>query len=487
MKHLEDTADGDAEFKTKWDKSKKDAQEFYGFDVTSPEAYPKAGFDIAQPISLAVMEPNAKHGGEPSGVVLSFGVSDEKAAIATMQNVAKQTHTTYKDDTTAQPTVHVTGQGTAMAFQDKRLYVMGGRDKTDSVQRLRDFLKQSQSKENSLQDADVFKKTLSGLPRGDQSFFVNIKSIADSNPEAAKQLKDLQGLGLSLGAKDASAFLLLDEKSEAKKFLVAGGSSRDFISQTDKPIVAITFSLAEPLKMMRSAAESTNGKKASEQMDKQLKQMLDLSPEDADALLKNAAGGILVFVSKNPKEMPTGMGYLKIADKEKAKTILTRFGAQKTDTTTGVFYKMGEMMAYGLIGDYIVFGNAVSQLEKLSKGEKGAGWTPKCGGAEILSGELAIKDALELAKNLPQSAALPGNSLSTLGKLVKLDSFGWSLNASGGGLLLTTTFEGNFKVSLSSLLLSILASEGFSKLKAGPALGGAGDATLPEPADEEGR
>jgi hypothetical protein len=470
-KYLEDTSASDAEFKMKWTQSKKDAQDVFGFDVTSPDAYAKAGFDVKQPITMALLQPLGKgskrKAAEPAGVVFSFGVTDPKVAITTIQNVAKQKNITFKDDTSAEPTVHTTGDDMALAFQNNRLYLIGA-NKDERVPQLREFLKTA--KENSLQDSEIFKNTLKGLPGGDQSLFINLKSIADTVPDTTKAMKDVLGLGMSLGARDFSMFALLSDQAEIKKHLVAGSASKDLISQLEKPIFALTFSLAEPMKLVRHIAETSVGIKAVVQMNNNIKAATDLDPDAVDELLKNGAGGILAFMSKGPNDPPGVMFFLKVSDKEKAKSLLGKVNpeATKKDTSTGVLYQSQNGLTpgvYGLIGDYIVGGTAITQIEGLSKGEKSTGWTPKCGGTELFAGEIAVKDSLDALKKslsflIPAEAA---NSPSQ--KLIKIDRVGWSVSSSGSGVLLSTTYEGDFKISLSSLLLSILASEGLQHVK----------------------
>lgn len=183
-----------------------------------------------------------------------------------------------------------------------------------------------------------------------------------------------------------------------------------------------------------------------------LQMMTGLSLDKLAENLKNSAGGVAVYAAPkapgNPYASPVAiLGFFKVATKSDAENVLAKFmqampGAQKQTLGAGnTFYQFGpprDPMAAALIGDYVVLGNAVQQITALAKGEKGSGWSPQTGGAQLLAMEVFAGD---IKKEF--AAFAPPAAKAMLDKSIKDDSYySMTLALSGKGLALVAKGKG---------------------------------------------
>ncbi len=437
-----------------WAAARKECLKSLGFDFADPGSYSRAGFDLTSPASLTVLELDER--GEPAGIVISTGVSDTSAALATARRIAESDRQKLKK-LPGRPAIHAARKEFAAAIDNDRLFLLFCPRKSDPAKVLRRFLDERKSR--PLGRTSAFRTALGELPGQDRiRAYLNLKSILAKAPI---ELTDFAGLALSSGGDRLSAFLQLAEGAEIRTLLEAGAESRDFLAGMDKPMAAFTLSLRDPVGLLTYLIELSDGDLAA--FDRSLNDSLGLSLDELTGLFRNGTGGIALYPVTG-QFIPVGLlGFVKTNDRTRTasalESLMLQGGAQRTDHGDNVVYTIGGFIqaSAGLVDEYAVFGNATEQIARLAAGE-GEGWKPSCGGSELIAADFFADEFMEsiLAASSPKDRAISEQFFGE-GKLTRLTA---TCTRRGDGVLCVV--EGN---RLGPVLTGALGAATFTMIR----------------------
>ena len=415
-------ADLDDSFKSNFRQVKRELRSVLGSDIFEQggvQAASDLGLNLNEPVGFTLLELDYDDG--PKGVVFNASVRDsEKIEFAINRIAEKKKWVVEEDERDGQLFWEVRESlGCAATILDGKLYVLFGNKSEDYVSDLESHLKEC--KIRPISEMRQYKKTVPNLPgSGALSVFVNLQSIIDSLPmdETPPLLLDLAGLAIEGNANEISAALLLAENSKIRDFMVTGTSCRDFLAKTERPIGMVCCSLSEPFEFFRYLSENTD-KHSSGFEDETLEDAFGLNFDELCDLYSDGATGILTYPpgkDGNPKFMT----FIKTNDREVALSVAEKFGPsgerlRKNEFGKNVIwsyeFEYSGSFCRGVVGDYIVLGDAEKQILNLARGECD-GWEPICGGKQLASAELFGNDLLEMMSERFSGIA-PRNALAT--------------------------------------------------------------------------
>lgn len=450
LEALQGMAEDNKDLEKALDEVQKQIEDELEIDIFDPSAIEKAGFDLSEPITLAVLELGKR--GEPKGVVLSFGVSDEEAALDTIKSLAKKAGQEADEDDKDEPTVLILDKDEAVAaVSDDRLYLALGGTGIDA-DLLREFLEDAEEK--PLCDTKDFRAAVAELASGGQfSGYVNLGDIIKAAPKEARSLlDDFEAIAFALDEDEASIFVQVSSKAKAKKLLEPGGSVRKFLSRMDRPLAAMSVSLDNPMEIVRFFFEAIDEEDDLRRAEKRFEDKADLDFDDLEELLSEGAAGVAVYENKGESPPISVLAFVKVNDSEEVVDALDElfededeFRKKKYDDN--VLY-LGEEVIFGVIDDHFVVGNAMDELKDLADGE-GEGWSPTCGGSEVVAGEIFLGDlvkAVAKGEGLSAIARLGFESDGPIKKLMEdMEEAGrvtFSLEQKDEGFLYTSKVEG---------------------------------------------
>ena len=398
------------------------ARHVLGFDFDDAEAFAKAGFDISAPMTMALLELDRY--GDPKGIVLSLGVSDRDAVLKTLKDIAKNLGGEPAEDKEAEPTVHLVRGGGKIDFDTgavvtrNRIYLALGDDNLNKAEALRTFLKDSEEK--PIRKTARFRDAVAELDwAGEMSGYVDLADILSRLPKRDRPAIADEFLAVAFATTDAggSLALLLSKESGLKDYLEPGASCRDFIRKADKPLAAFAVSIRDPEGLVTYIIEHTVPEDQKDMIkksiDRDMKRNFNTSLKELCALFKDGVGGMMFY------SLPQGgfgtpvnaLAFQKVNDRDKGLALIQKSKVanflQRKDYGDNVVYSQRGgfiAVAIGLVDDYIVIGTAVNEIENLAAG-KAKGWSPKCGGKGLASGEAFVGELLTaLEKELPREA-----------------------------------------------------------------------------------
>jgi hypothetical protein len=376
---------------------------YTGVDVTIPANLAKIGLDIGKPITFAVTEFTPKK--TPGGMVLSAGVTDEDALKRLARKLADKEKVTVQSDTRGTPAVEMIGKEMALAIADKRAYLMVGDRTSDLPVLLRAFL--DQKARAPLGVAPGLKTAMDALGgAGDINAHVDLATIIANASAAAPALaKALQSVTLKAGEKESAAYLAVDSASALRKNISPGAACSEFVAKMDKPLALVTFSVADPMQLIKMFAESGTGIDMLKQGSARMKAQAGMDMEELGELMKNGAGGIGLFKSQGP--LPVSyMLFVKVqstdAQKiEKAKSALMFVLQQGLPLPPPLTAQLQSTYANG----FLAIGTAAEQIQALN-GAGPARWKPHYGNKEFLSMEYFIADTMKHMQSLNPNAPI---------------------------------------------------------------------------------
>jgi len=366
-----------------WEKARASSREVLGFDFTDPAAWSKDGFDLSAPLTVAFQEFDRR--GEFQGVVFSVGVTDGEKARGMIERAARREKADVRMND-GDPEVMLIDDDTAVAVLEGRLYVAGGEDEDDMAAVLRNYL--SDARRRPLSKNTDFRAAARGVAgKGLLGGYVNLRAVIASisqrtyGPPPPSITKDLVAVTFRCDEKGTSAYLLLDGESGLLGFLDPGAECRDFLARMDEPLAAYSFSMARPLEFMLHFMREMGAGDQVDVFKSQMNTVTGLTFADLASQVRNGAGGAALYPAQpGQRFVPLSVAnFFRVNDRSAALAALERAMAQQVSMNAVQVEKHGENVLYnktgpfmstsfGIVGEYIVSGNAVTQIRNLASG-----------------------------------------------------------------------------------------------------------------------
>lgn len=447
-KQMDELGGGNAQLQQQWTLVRTMAGQAIGFDPVSVRDWEEAGFDLARPWSLAVLALD-RQTRAPTGIVMALGLKDERSALDTVRRIARKANQEPREDDKSDPKVTLLGNQCAAAVKDERLFLIAGPAGTDKAEEIREFLRQAERM--PLRAKSEFKTATGGLPtEGDYAGYVSIKPLLGFVPPGQQLdvLGDLTSLAFAGGQNDFCLYLPLSSGGRLLRHLQPGAAPGEFLKKLDPPLAAMTLSLADPVAFVRYAVGQSGQGGVLVQLESMAKDALGMNLDELGEQLKNGCAGFAMYPAPG-QSSPLTLAFVRAQDRAKAARVLEQKvgavpGTEKVPFGENVLY-VGGGSAAGLIGSYVVVGNATQQITDLAAG-KTKGWRPNQDPG-LLYGEMDLS-ALQrqLAQSgMPQLQGAAGK-LSTEARLV-LD-----LARREDGVLLSYKFIGSSSAFAAALL-----------------------------------
>lgn len=429
-----------------------------GFDVTSPDAWRQAGFDLDQPVGFAMMaSPGANL------MMLVAGVRNEQQFVETLGGWFERADCKLvKNDGPGQPVYHVVEKGEqtsfALIFKGNRAFALASPDKVgDMYQRLQAILDQPVT-ESLASDPD-FQAATGQLPaRGYISVFLRDPEKilpnrgGDVSDGTQVFLKVVKAAGLVLGENASGIRLVTRFPIPIVSSLKPGLDCASLLSRMEKPSFSISASVdwTEELATFCRVMRENESKRAKPPADASEAAQAEWVDFLCAVKGKVALGGALYPRPEDFAERKSGFTLLnfilsgRFEDTSAADALFARVKA--TTLSDPVKCGNGELctlggdvsfLSLGRAGDAYFFG--FTDRVKQALGATEALWTPRCGGTDILACEFFPGDFFQSARiNLgPDEAEAilrtllkPGSSMFTTfnaqpdGLLVRMETKG---------------------------------------------------------------
>jgi len=395
---------------------------YTGVDVLTPGNLAKLGLDLSKPMTFAVTELLANN--EPGGMVLSVGVANGDALKTVVRKLADKQKVTVTSDTRAEPAVDMIGKEMVFAIADHRAYLMLGDRKSDMPMLLRGFL--DQKSRTPLGNDSKMKTAVDGMGgAGDMNAYIDLQTIIAKAATKHPTLADaLRSVAMKAGETQSAAYLALDPASALRKAIEPGDSCRDFVAKMDKPLALMTFSLAEPMQLVKLFADAAGSSATLAAGSEHMKAACGMDMAELGDVLKGGAGGIALF--KSPGPLPVSIvvfAKLQNADAqkaEKAKAALNYVFQQGL----GLPPPIAAQLQPAAVKGYFAIGSAPDQIKLL--GTPGPDrWKPHYANKELLGVEYFIADMVAhmqaLRGGAPVFNPLAGQTVMNLALLQKND------------------------------------------------------------------
>ena len=389
---------------TQWRKAQGELVSYLGVDPTDPSKLPSLGIDPSQPIHISLLEFDAKT--EPTGAVLSFGVTSEGEFMSFVKGVADREHVVMTEDTSAEPKVLRFPTDGVLAVSNGRAYIMGGPHDENFPALLRKFLADKES--SPILQSPSLKAAVDtiGGP-GDATLYVDLKTIVEHNPGTVPAIvADFRSVAAKAGAQSNIASLNFAPGCRLLRALKPGASPKDFIAEADKPLAALSISLDDPAELVRYIAQNSGGGDAGlAQLSATMQLVTGLTFDDWGELLKGGNLGVLWYKA-DPPALVNVLIYLKLRQDNPQRLKKVQAAVQQLLTMLPNKLPMFARSTFeqAMIGDYLVFGHAAQEMRALSSATT-AKWQPTNGDADILTLDLFIGElAQHIQRVLPQVA-----------------------------------------------------------------------------------
>jgi hypothetical protein len=401
---------------SQWQTMRQKGADYLGVDLANPKNFAAVGIDIDKPMTIALLELDAK--GEPTGVALSVGITSADAAMTMARRMAQKQNIELKEETSAQPTVYLAGTDAALTIKDNRFYFFGvDHQRENAAKIVRDFLV---NKDRSpVREQVGFKAALDAINGpGEATAYVDLKTIIERAPGPKPAMaRDLRSVSLKGRPKENIASLNLVTGSRFLRDLKPGAPCRDFVGKFDRPIGAITISLADPIDFLKYISESGGGG-AVQSLDAEVQTATTLSLDEWGALLKGGNAGILVYKALGPLPV-TFFGFVKVQDPSKLGKLRAAINKGLNTLSSALPVLSQTKFAETAVGDYVVFGSAIDQINRCATADFGKNrWEPAYGNEEIFAVEYFVGEMMtHLKQTMPALGAGSNPLFSEISKI----------------------------------------------------------------------
>lgn len=387
--------------------------EMIGFDPTTPEGLAQGGFDVARPLTLALLPLDETL--KPGGLVATIALTDRQAALALVEKIAGLGGAGMVE-VPDHPSYFRIGDF-VLKFGEKNLYLIGADNK--HVERLADFLERGAA--TPLKASGDFLAAQKYIGRENVlSVFMSFAGALKGLPVPPGVLENLGGLLVNVSTTGGEAFLQFKENAEIKKYLRPGGKCGEILARMDMPLVAASLSVADPVGLLKCAGRIVEPETGETRAEGVIMALTGLTGDTVAAVLSNAALCVAVYprtADADPNKQPvTFIGFLKINDEQIVSPVLERIAGRQKGTAIEhggrKFYRMqtgAGVLDVGLVDSWLVFSTAEAQLKNFLAGKIETPWKPKCGDDAFLNAEIFVTSLLyHLVPPEPEIEAVRG-------------------------------------------------------------------------------
>ena len=478
----EDASDLDSRARDEFGMLRRMMRASLGADITDAEDMEsELGVDWTKPISLSILVQDKLSGSHE--YVLTATVTDAETFADAFRRFARNMNLKCGEEQHdgvdyLEATDEVAPLGAAAAVQKTQGYLfvsVSTRRRRDPeevrkpAQQLKDYL-QTQPK-NALASKKAWRQTQDHIQgAGDLALFLNLAGITNSFPADAMAplMDDLWGAGVVVGDSSAHGCLSFRENAKLLKRVAVGDPCDDFLAKFDKPALVLCGSSAEPLEFFREFALAAQWVRSDKSFsDEVLKQDFGLSYDEMSRLLKNGAAGFLLYGADKYYELPYhAIGFCRAPDEKLARKLIEHFMKRYLRKWTrrsydGNLLYSGEtysgVTAIAWVDGYLVFGDAVLQIQKLAQGE-GDGWAPSCGKqGQWISGELSVEEWLDICQKRYEKWLPPRARETAEACFGKSGQWVWEANFEGSVLKASVAAQGTTFGSAGSRAAALMA------------------------------
>ncbi len=362
-----------------------------GLRLSKPTSWSAMGIHSSGALRLSVL--GFGTWGFPDPALFSLDTRDQGKLLAYL---TRQMQGEW-EQAEGKPPVHLDKGGqTAVGFLGGRMYLFGSSGGGDSADRLRTILGGVGRERTISLDpsyAMVKAEAKGPLPIG---LFVNLQAIEELAGEPDLHLPEsmlvaLGPQGLVAGASLAKDSAILDIKAAAE--------SRDFIARFERPTLALSMSIADPLESLRKlVGEFLPGELPDfDAATAALIQRLGLNGELLRAQIKSGRAGLLLYPGPRPGDIPGMLVFFGLKEaasihaEMREKLPAGRFGfelmAEGEDHLLYIAPDGRDEIVIGSIDQYLVMANCPLEIRASLAGEVQP-WQPRVGGKQVLACEL---------------------------------------------------------------------------------------------------
>ncbi len=271
-----------------------------GLDVFSGEALERAGFDTTAPVVLNV--PRQGISGEPQSVVFSVGVNDEKRALDTIEGMARRNNLDWHRDGASGQEIYSIEDEMTLFVRDQRLYMSMGETVTDALDALREMTDDTGKKLGDTEEFDKIRRSMNNanvvayIPL--HPIFRSIRSemYYDEEKVVVDWLMDnFETLATTADEGRSETMVSFASRSTLAEKLNTAGSCRDFLSQLDEPMAALTVSIDKPVHLVFDIAEELGGRAAVSEMEREFESEFEMPRDDLEKLFEKLVGGVAIY------------------------------------------------------------------------------------------------------------------------------------------------------------------------------------------------
>jgi hypothetical protein len=433
----------------------------FGFNPLALDELIKAGIDPNKPVNLTILAASTKLRRGPGGADISFGISDAKAARATVIRLAKTV-----DEELVPKTIddreYLCARNFTVTIERERMHLMFGPG-SDHMKLMSPYL--TAGEQQSLTKTPEVGELLTRLNADNKAFaYINIADVLAAGPSNAIPFVDAaRQLALTTNGSGFRAVLNLRPSSILTSLLTKKSkNSSEFLAAWNRPLLATTLSLDDPMTAMLAAVRETGGGREVASFERAIESQLDLDPDELSKMVRQGAIGLLIYpnarVSQEPfRTVPFSfVAFIKIPDREHAlKTVATLSktalgginGQNYGDNVLYIDRSGAQEMVIGVIGKHFVFGSAADEMALVAKG-RSKGWQPPIKGQGVFELWTSTRAWFDLVASLAPLSRKEQEILAKFDKMPGIDDgITCHLNVNEDALVLDIKSTGDAHIS----------------------------------------